>query len=143
MFLDIVQEYVQIWKSPCTYFAGTCQSRDHDVMDEKYFFLKPTKFGVNEKINLCWSILTIEPIAGFCPFVGYWPWKNASRDYGIKCEFVSLAIRIVLSTIRNKMLCWSAFALRVYSWFASILVIWSLKGWDQDVKRNLLLMQNL
>ena len=59
-------------------------------MGEKSLLTKLIKFGVSVKVIFCWSIFAIEPIADFCPFLGYWPSKNASRDHGIKGEFVSL-----------------------------------------------------
>ena len=47
----------------------------------------------------------MEPIAGFCPFMGYWASNNVSRDHCIKDKFVSLAKPIVLCTIRKRILC--------------------------------------
>ena len=98
----------QIWKSPCTFFASIWWSCDHDVMGENFLLTKSINFGVNEKIILCWSTFAIEPIADFCPFWGYWPSKNGSRDHdvqGIKGEFVSLAKPIVFGTTGRIILC--------------------------------------
>ena len=49
--------------------------------------------------------------ADFCTFFGHWLSKNASRDHGIKGEFVSFAKPIVLCTIGKRILCWSIFAI--------------------------------
>ena len=72
---------------------------------------KPINFGVNRKRILCWSIFAIEPLADFCPFLAYWPSKNASHDHGIKGGFVSLVKPIALCTIRNRILYWSIFSI--------------------------------
>ena len=134
-----------VWKPPCTFFAGTCQSHNHDVMGEKYLLTKPIKFDLNGKRILCSSIFAIEPISGFCPFMGYWPSKNASRYHVIKDEFVSLAKPIVLSTIRKRILCWSILALDSMANLCPFLGCWTSKNGscDHDVKGNLPLMQNL
>ena len=120
--MDIVLGHVHIWKLLCTFFAITCSSRDHDVMGEKNLLTKPIKFGVNGKRILCWSIFALEPITGTCQYLGYWPSKNASRDHGLQGEFVSLAKRIVLCTIRNITLCWSLFAIAS---IADFCIFWS------------------
>ena len=70
---------------------------------------KPINFGVNENKILCWSIFGIEPIADFCPILGYWLSKNASRDHGIKDRVVSLAKPTTLFDIGKRILCWSIF----------------------------------
>ena len=87
----------------------------------------------------------IEPIAGFSPFMGHWPSKNASHDYGIKCQFDSLAIPIVLCTVRTRILCWSTFAIEYIADFCPFWGYWTSKNGPRNhvVKRNLLLMQNL
>ena len=92
-------------------------------MGEKYLLTKPIKFGADGKRILCWSIFAIEPIAGFCPFMGYWPSKNMSRDHCIKDKFASLAKPIVLCTIRKRILCWSILALKPIANFCLFLVI--------------------
>ena len=83
-------------------------------MGEKFLLPKPIKFGLNRKRILCWSVFAIEPIAGFCPFMGYLPSKNVSRDHDIEDEFVSLGKPIVLCTIRKRILCWSILALELF-----------------------------
>ena len=94
-------------------------------MGEKYLLLKPIKFGVNEKRIFFWSIFAIEPVAGFCPFLGYWPSKTASRTHGIKCEFVSHAKPIVSCTIRKIILCWSIFAIESIADFCPFWGYWT------------------
>ena len=49
-------------------------------------------------------------MADFCQFLGYWLSKNASRDHGIKSEFVLLTKSILLCTIGKRILHWSIFA---------------------------------
>ena len=71
-------------------------------MGEKCLLTKPIKFGVNKKRISFRSIFVIEPVANFCPFLGYWPSKNASRHRRIKGEFVSLTKPIILYTIGKK-----------------------------------------
>ena len=70
---------------------------------------KPINFGVNGKKVLCWSVFAIEPIADFCPILGYWSSKNASRDHGIDDGVVSFAKPTTLWTIGKRTLCWSIF----------------------------------
>ena len=110
--MDIVLEPVQSWKSPCTFFDGNFQSRDHDVMFKKCLLAKPIKFGLNGKRILCWLIFVIEHIADFCQFMGYWPAKNVSLDHCMNDEFVSPAKPIVLCTIRKRISCWWILALK-------------------------------
>ena len=122
-----------------------CCSRDHDVMGEEYLLTKPIKFDLNGKRILCWSIFGIESIAGFGPFMGYWPPKNALRYHGIKDEFVSLAKSIVLSTIGKIILRWSILALKSIANFCLLLGYWTSKDGSRDhhVKGNMLHIQNL
>ena len=47
----------------------------------------------------------VESIAGFCPFWGYLPSKNESRDHDVKGEFISLAKTFVPGTTRERILC--------------------------------------
>ena len=105
-------------------------------MGEKFLLPKPIKFGLNRKRILCWSVFAIEPIAGFCLFMGYWPSKNASRDHGMKDEFFSLAKPNVLCTIRKKILCWSTLAIESIADICPFWCYWSSKNWprDHDVK---------
>ena len=79
-------------------------------MGEKNLLTKPIKFGVNGKRILCWSIFALEPATDICPFLSYWPSKNASRYHGLQGEFVSLAKPIVFGTSGKGMLCWSIIA---------------------------------
>ena len=62
-FLDIILGHLQIWKSPRTFFAGTCYSRDYDVMGQKIFPSKPIKFCVCVRGISCWSIFAVKPTA--------------------------------------------------------------------------------
>ena len=103
--------HVQIWKSTSTFFAGTCQSPDHDVIGEKFLLTKPIKFGLNRKRMLYWSLFSLKPMTDFFLFISYWHSKNMPRDHGIKDEFVYLAKPIVLFTIRKRISCWSILAL--------------------------------
>ena len=97
---------------------------------------KPINLGVNGKKILCWSIFAVEPIAYFCPILVYWPSKNASCDYNVIGEFVSLAKPIVLCTIRKRILCWWIFALEPIADFCPFLGYWPSKSGsrDHDVK---------
>ena len=115
------------------------------VMGEKFLFTKPIEFSLNRKIILCWWLFALKPIAGFCPFISYWPSKNASRDHGIKDVFVYLAKPIALGTIRKRILCWPILALEPIANFSTFLNYWTSKNGscDPDVKVNLLLIQNL
>ena len=63
---------------------------------------KPTTLCNIGKRILCWSIFAKEPIAGFCPSLGYWPSKNESRDHDVTGELVSLAKLIVFATTGKK-----------------------------------------
>ena len=141
----IVVEHDQIWKSLCTFFAGTNYSRDHDVMSEKDSLSKPIKFGIDGKRMSCLSIFAIEPIADFCPFMDYWRSKNVSRDPSIKCEFVSLPKPILLCTNRERILCWSIFAMESIANFCPFGGCWTSNNGsrDHDAIRNLILMQRL
>ena len=105
-------------------------------MGEKNLLTKPIKFGVNGKRILCWSIFALEPATDICPFLGYWPSKNASRDHSLQGEFVSLAKPIVLCTIRKRTLCWSLFAIASIADFCIFRGYWpSTNGsYDHDVK---------
>ena len=74
-------------------------------------------------------MFAIESIAGFFPFMDYWPSKNVSRDHGTKCEFFSLAKSIVIESIVD---------------FSPFRRYWTSNGSrDHDVKKNLLIMQNV
>ena len=130
--MDIVLEHVQIWESPCTFFAGTCYWRDHDVMGEKFLLTKLIKFGDCRKGISCWSIFAIKPIAYFCRFLGYWPSKNTSRDHGIQGDFVSFAKPIILCTIEKKILCWSTFSIESIVDIYPFWSYWSSKNWPRD-----------
>ena len=114
-------------------------------MGQKYLLLKSIKYGVNGKRTLRWSIFAMELIGVYCPFMDYRPSKNVSRDHGIKCEIVSLAKTIILCTIRKTILWSSIFAVEFRADFCSIWGYLTKKNGspDHDVKRNLLLMQNL
>ena len=105
-------------------------------MSEKFLLRKLIKFGVCGKGISCLLIFTIKPIAYFCPFLGYWPSKNASRDHGIKGDFVSFAKPIALCTIGKKILCWSTFAIESIADICPFWCYWSSKNWprDHDVK---------
>ena len=115
------------------------------VRDKKVLITKHIKFGVNRKINLCWSIFDAALIAAFCPFLDYWTTKDAPRDHGIRGEFVSLRKPIVLCTIEKKILCWSMFAIEPIADFCPFLGYWLSKKFisNNDVKGNLYFMQNL
>ena len=130
--MDIVLEHVQIWEPPCTFFAGTCYWRDHDVMGEKFLLTKLIKFGDCRKGISCWSIFPIKPIAYFCRFLGYWPSKNTSRDHGIQGDFVSFAKPIILCTIEKKILCWSTFSIESIVDIYPFWSYWSSKNWPRD-----------
>ena len=126
--MDIVLEYVQIWKSQCTFLLV---SVSHVTMTSwvKIFCSQNLLNLISiAKIILCWSIFGIEPSFGFCLFVGYWPSKNVSRDHDIEDEFVSLAWPIVLRTFRNRILCWSILKLEPIAHFCSFLGYWTSKN---------------
>ena len=97
-------------------------------MGENFLLTKLIKFDLYRKRILRWSILAIEPIAGFCLFMGYWSSKNASRDHGKKDEFVSLARPIVLCTFRKRILCWSILTLEPIAHFCPFLGYWTSKN---------------
>ena len=97
---------------------------------------KPIIFGGNGKNILCWSIFAIEPKTKFCPILGYWPSKNASGDYNVMGEFVSLVKLILLCTTRKRIWCWSLLAIEPIADFCPILSYWPSKNGscDHDVK---------
>ena len=97
---------------------------------------KPINFGVNGKKVSCWSIFSVEPVADFCPTLGYWPSKNASRDYNEIGEFVSFVKPIVLCTIGKRILRWSIFAFEPIANFCPFFGYWPSKSVsrDHDVK---------
>ena len=143
--MHIVLEHVQIWKSPCTFFLVPASHVTMTSWVKKILLTKPITFGLNRKRILCWSIFAIEPIAGFCLFMGYWTSNNASRDHGIKYEFVSLAKPIVLCTFRKRILCWSILGSEPIANFCPFLGYWTIKNGSRnhDVKGDFLLMRNL
>ena len=63
---------------------------------------KPIVLCTIGKRILCWSIFATEPIADFCPLMGYWPLKNGSRDHNVKRNSLLLAKLIVFGTIGKK-----------------------------------------
>ena len=142
LFLDIVLEHVQIWKSPCTFFLVPAIHVTMTSWVKKLLLTKPIKFGLNRKKILCWSIFAIEPIADFCSFMGYWPLKM--RHVTID-EFISLAKPIILCTIRKRISCWSISTLEPIEKFCTFLGYWTSKNGslDHDIKGNWLLMQKL
>ena len=93
---------------------------------------KPINFGVNGKKILCWSIFGIEPVADFCPILGYWPSKNVSRDHGIMDRFVSLAKPTSLCTLKKIILCWSIFAKEPIAGFCPVLGYWPSNNESRD-----------
>ena len=130
--MDIVLEHVQIWKITvyifCWYIPVTWPWRH----GWNILLIKPIIFGVNGKKIFCWSIFAIEPIAGFCPFLGYWPSKNASRDHDIKDKFVSFANSIVLYIIGKRILCWSIIAIEHIADFSKFWRFWPSKNGSRD-----------
>ena len=127
--MDIVLEHVLMWKSWCTFFAGTCQSSDDDVIGWEFLLTKPINFGVNGKNISCWSKFAIKSIADFCLILGYWPSKNASSDHGINDGFVSLAKPTTLCTTGKIILCWPIFAKEPIADFCPFLGYWQFKEW--------------
>ena len=121
------------------FFFGYCSTACLDLLTN------PIKFGVNRKRVLCWSILAIEPMAGFCLFMGYLPSKNSSHGHGTKVYFVSLQKPIALCTIRKIILSWLIFALKPFANSCQFFGLLNLKNGprDHDVKGNLLFMQNV
>ena len=97
---------------------------------------KPIIFGVNGKNILCWSIFAIEPKTSFRPILGYWTSENASGDYNVMGEFVSLVKRVLLCTTRKRIWWWSLLAIEPTADFCSILSHWPSKNGscDHDVK---------
>ena len=89
-----------------------------------------------ERKSLCWSIFAMKPKADICPFLGYWPSKNASRAHGMKKKFVSLPKPILLCTTGKRTLCWSIFAIESIADFCPFWDYWPSKNWprDHDVK---------
>ena len=75
-------------------------------MGELVSLAKPIVLCTTRKRILCWTIFTVEPIADFCPILGYWPSKHESR------EFASLVKPIVLCTTEKRILRWSIFAVK-------------------------------
>ena len=123
---------MNIWNSPCTFFAGTCLSRDHDVIDKTFLLTKPTKIGFNGKIILCWSIFYIELVANSCPFLIYCPSKNESRYHDVKGEPISLTKPTVFGITRKKILCGSKFAIEPIADFCQFRRYWSSKNGSRD-----------
>ena len=68
--------------------------------------------------------------------MGYWPLKNASRDHGIKDEFVFLAKPIVLCTIGKRILRWSKFAVESIADFCHFGGYWPSKNESRDHDAN-------
>ena len=52
-------------------------SRGHGIEVKFFSLAKPTLLCTIRKIILCWSIFATESTVDFCPFWGYWPWKNS------------------------------------------------------------------
>ena len=101
-------------------------------MGKIFLLTKPIKFGVNWKKILCWSIFAIEPLANFCPFLGYWHSENASLDRGIKSEFISLIKPILLCSMGERILCWSLFTIESIAVFCPYWGYWpSENGWHE------------
>ena len=105
-------------------------------MGEELVTTKLIKFSVSGKRILCWSIFAIEPIADFCPFLGYWPSKNWPRDHVVVGEFVSLAKTITFGNTGKRVSCWSIIAIEAIFDFSLFLGEWPLKigSRDHDVK---------
>ena len=105
-------------------------------MGENFLLTKPFKFGVSWKKSLCWSIFAIRSIADFCPFLGYWPSKNAWCGHGKKWKLVFLSKPIILCSIGKIILCWSTFAIESIADFYPFWRYWHWKNWpcDHDVK---------
>ena len=122
-------------------FAGTYYSLDHEVIEEIFLLTKPIKFGVNGKKNLYWSVFAIEPIADFCPFLGYW--QNGSQEHSAKGKSGSLTKPIALCTIEKRTRIY--ISLRSIVDFCLFLRYWPSKNRSRDhnVKGNLLFIQNL
>ena len=68
-------------------------------MGEFVSFVKPIALCTIAKKILCWSIFALEPIADFCPCLGYWPSKSGSRDHDVKGKVVSLEKSMVFGTV--------------------------------------------
>ena len=77
-------------------------------------------------------MFAIEPIADFCPILGYWPSKTASREYNVMGEFVSLAKPIVLCTIGKRISCWSIFEIELKADFCPFLGYGYSNGGSHD-----------
>ena len=79
-------------------------------------------------------MFTLEPISNFCLILGYWSSKNASGDYNVIRDFVSLTKPMVLLTFGKRILCWSKFALELIADFCPC--YWPSKSGshDHDVK---------
>ena len=84
------------------YWPSKNVSHDFRIKDRFVSLVKPTTLCTIGKIILYWSIFAKEPIAGSCPFLGYWPSKNESRDHDVKGELVSLAKHIAFATTGKK-----------------------------------------
>ena len=53
------------------YWLSKYASRDNGIKDRFFSLPKPTTLFTIEKRILCWSIFPKEPLADFCPFLGY------------------------------------------------------------------------
>ena len=84
------------------YWPSKNVSRGHGIKDRFVSLAKPTTLCTIRKRILCWSIFANEPMAGFCPFLGYWPSNSGSRDHDVKSELVSLAKPIAFATTGKK-----------------------------------------
>ena len=116
--MDIVLGHIQIWKSPCTSLAGTCWSRDHDVMGETFFLAEPIKSGQFLPQNLFLSIFGLLTFKECITWPRYKGWICFSRKtYRIMYHWKD---NVMLINICN----------RIYSWFLSILRLLTFKEWD-------------
>ena len=84
------------------YWPSKNASSDHGINDGFISLAKRTTLYTIGKIILCWPIFAKEPIANFCPFLGYWPSKNDSCDHDAKGELVSLSKPIECATTGKK-----------------------------------------
>ena len=96
---------------------------------------KPITFSVNGKRISCRSMFTLEPISNFCLILGYWSSKNASGDYNVIRDFVSLTKPMVLLTFGKRILCWSKFALELIADFCPLLTFKEWVTWPWCKRR--------
>ena len=121
--------HVQIWKSPCIFFTGTCYSRDHEIMGEKNLLTKSIKFGVNGKnfilVNFCHGTYSwFLSVFGLLTFKECITWPRCKRWI---CFSSRKTYRIMYHWKENFML--TNICSRIYSWILSILGLLSFKEW--------------